>query len=350
MKTSDFFYHLPPDRIAQHPVEPRDASRMMVLRRGDTSIGHDIFRNIGDHLHPGDCLILNDTKVLPARLYGVKEDTGAATPPRPKGARVEFLLLRQIEEGTWECLAGPGKRARAGARFTFGGGILRGEVLEALPNGNRLVKFTHEGDFYAALDRIGEMPLPHYITEKLEDASRYNTVYAKELGSAAAPTAGLHFTPELLDSLRRRGVGIGAVTLHVGLGTFRPVKAENVEEHEMHSEHYEVPEETAALINETKAKGGQVIAVGTTCCRTLEAVMKEHGEMRPCAGWTDIFIYPGYEFRCIDGLLTNFHLPESTLIMLVSAFYGREKTLAAYREAVREGYRFYSFGDCMVIL
>ena len=339
MKTSDFFYHLPPDRIAQHPVEPRDASRMMVLRRDDDTIGHDIFRNIGEYLRPGDCLILNNTKVLPARLYGVKEDTGA---------RVEFLLLNQREEGIWECLAGPGKRAKPGAVFSFGESM-RGEVLEALPNGNRVVRFAHEGDFYAALDRIGEMPLPHYITEKLEDASRYNTVYAKESGSAAAPTAGLHFTPELLAQLEAQGIGIGTVTLHVGLGTFRPVKAENIEEHEMHSEHYEVPEATAALINETRARGGRVIAVGTTCCRTLESVMRG-GEMRPCAGWTDIFIYPGYEFKCIDALLTNFHLPESTLIMLVSALYGREKTLAAYECAVREGYRFYSFGDCMLIL
>jgi len=340
MKTSDFFYRLPPESIAQRPAEPRDSSRMMVLRRGDGSITHDIFRNIGEYLRPGDCLILNDTKVLPARLYGVKEDTGAS---------VEFLLLRQIEENTWECLAGPGKKAKPGARFIFRE-HMRGKVLEALPNGNRIVIFSHEGNFYEVLERIGEMPLPHYITEKLDDPSRYNTVYAREDGSAAAPTAGLHFTPELLARLQEQGIGIGYVTLHVGLGTFRPVKAEQIEQHEMHSEHYCVPPDTANLINETRARGGRVICVGTTGCRTLEAVMQTHGAVVPCEGWTDIFIYPGYEFRCVDALLTNFHLPESTLIMLVSAFYEREKTLAAYETAVREGYRFYSFGDCMLIL
>ena len=340
MKTSDFFYRLPPESIAQHPADPRDSARMMALRRGDGSIGHDVFRNIGEYLNPGDCLILNDTKVLPARLYGTKEDTGA---------NVEFLLLRQIEQNIWECLAGPGKKAKPGACFTFGE-RMRGEVLEALPNGNRIVRFTCQGSFYEALEKIGEMPLPHYITEKLEDASRYNTVYAREDGSAAAPTAGLHFTPELLAGLQGRGVNVGYVTLHVGLGTFRPVKAERIEQHEMHAEHYSLPAATAALINETKARGGRVICVGTTGCRTLEAVAQTHGAIVPCEGWTDIFIYPGYEFRCVDALLTNFHLPESTLIMLVSAFYGREKTLAAYDTAVREGYRFYSFGDCMVIL
>jgi len=341
MKTADFFYRLPQESIAQHPASPRDSARMMVLRRGNDSITHDIFRSIGDYLRPGDCLILNDTKVLPARLYGVKDVTGA---------QVEFLLLRQIAEGVWECLAGPGKKAKPGAQFSFGEGLLRGEVTEALPNGNRIVKFTYEGNFYNLLERTGEMPLPHYITEKLDDASRYNTVYAREDGSAAAPTAGLHFTPELLESLQNKGVGVGYVTLHVGLGTFRPVKAERIEQHEMHSEHYCVPEETAALINQTKRAGGRVVCVGTTSCRTLEAVMQTRGEMIPCEGWTDIFIYPGYEFKCVDTLLTNFHLPESTLIMLVSAFYGREKTLAAYETAVREGYRFYSFGDCMLVL
>jgi len=341
MKTSDFFYHLPPSLIAQRPAEPRDSSRMMVLRRDSDAIAHDIFRNIGEYLKPGDCLILNDTKVLPARLYGTKEGTGAI---------VEFLLLNQVEEGVWECLAGPGKKARPGARFSFGDGLLSGEVVEALPTGNRIVKFTHEGNFYNLLERIGEMPLPHYITEKPDDASRYNTVYARENGSAAAPTAGLHFTPELLDQLREKGINVGTVTLHVGLGTFRPVKAESIEQHEMHAEHYCVPEETAALINRTKREGGRVVCVGTTSCRTLEAVMQSHGAVLPCEGWTDIFLYPGYEFKCVDALLTNFHLPESTLIMLVSAFYGREKTLAAYETAVREGYRFYSFGDCMVIL
>jgi S-adenosylmethionine:tRNA ribosyltransferase-isomerase len=340
MKTSDFFYSLPPERIAQRPAQPRDSVRMMALRRGCGGVTHDIFRNIGEYLRPGDCLVLNDTKVLPARLYGVREDAGA---------RVEFLLLRQTGQNTWECLAGPGRKAKPGALFAFGEGV-RGEVLAALPNGNRTLRFACEGDFYEMLEKIGEMPLPHYITEKLEDASRYNTVYAREQGSAAAPTAGLHFTQALLEDLRGRGVGVGAVTLHVGLGTFRPVKAENIEDHELHAEHYEVPEATAALINGTRARGGRVVAVGTTCCRTLESVMREHGEMRPCAGWTSIFIYPGYEFKCVDAMLTNFHLPESTLIMLVSAFYGREKTLAAYECAVGEGYRFYSFGDCMLIL
>ena len=341
MKTSDFFYHLPPECIAQHPAEPRDSARMMVLRRESGEIAHDVFRNIGEYLAPGDCLILNDTKVLPARLYGKKEETGAS---------VEFLLLNQVNQDIWECLAGPGKKARPGARFSFGEGLLHGEVLEALPNGNRVVRFTYAGSFYEILDRVGEMPLPHYITEKPEDAGRYNTVYARENGSAAAPTAGLHFTPALLDQLQEKGIKVGAVTLHVGLGTFRPVKAEHIEQHEMHAEHYAVPEETAALINETKARGGRVVSVGTTSCRTLESVMRQHGEMRACEGWTDIFLYPGCAFQCIDALLTNFHLPESTLIMLVSAFYGREKTLAAYAEAVREGYRFYSFGDCMVVL
>ena len=340
MKTSDFHYHLPQESIAQRPAEPRDSSRMMVLRRDGDGITHDVFRNIGAYLRPGDCLILNDTKVLPARLYGLKEDTGAS---------VEFLLLRQIEQSLWECLAGPGKKAKPGARFAFGEDM-RGQVLEALPNGNRIVKFTHEGSFYEVLGRIGEMPLPHYITEKLDDASRYNTVYAREDGSAAAPTAGLHFTPELLSEVQGKGVNVGYVTLHVGLGTFRPVKAANIEQHEMHAEHYSVPARTAAFINESKANGGRVVCVGTTACRTLEAVMRQHGAILPCEGWTDIFIYPGYEFQCVDALLTNFHLPESTLIMLVSAFYGREKTLAAYEEAVREGYRFYSFGDCMLLL
>ncbi|MCL2300597.1 MAG: tRNA preQ1(34) S-adenosylmethionine ribosyltransferase-isomerase QueA [Firmicutes bacterium] len=341
MKTSDFFYRLPPECIAQRPASPRDSSRMMVLRREDDTITHDIFRNIGDYLRPGDCLILNDTKVLPARLYGTKDGTGAS---------VEFLLLNQISEGVWECLAGPGKKARPGARFSFGGGLLAGEVKEALPGGNRVVRFTYEGNFYHLLERVGEMPLPHYITEKPEDAGRYNTVYAREGGSAAAPTAGLHFTPELLEGLRGQGIGIGFVTLHVGLGTFRPVKAEQIERHEMHAEHYCLPLETANLISGTKARGGRVVCVGTTSCRTLEAAMQTHGAILPCEGWTDIFLYPGVPFRCADALLTNFHLPESTLIMLVSAFYGREKTLAAYETAVREGYRFYSFGDCMLIL
>ncbi|MDR0531946.1 MAG: tRNA preQ1(34) S-adenosylmethionine ribosyltransferase-isomerase QueA [Oscillospiraceae bacterium] len=339
MNTSDFYYALPPERIAQTPAEPRDSARMMVLRRGGGEILHDVFRNIGHYLKPGDALILNDTKVLPARLHATKEGTGA---------RVEFLLLRPLEQNLWECLAGPGKKAKPGDRFVFGQ-RMRGVVMEALPNGNRTVQFFCEGSFYEALDEIGEMPLPHYITQPLDDATKYQTVYARENGSAAAPTAGLHFTPELLERLRGQGVLVGFVTLHVGLGTFRPVKARRIEDHEMHSEHYSVPEATAALINATRARGGRVISVGTTCCRTLEAVMRDHGTMLACEGWTDIFIYPGYPFRCVDALLTNFHLPESTLIMLVSAFYGREKTLAAYETAVREGYRFYSFGDCMLV-
>ena len=346
MKTSDFSYILPQELIAQHPIEPRDSSRLMVLNRGNDAIRHDTFANLGEHLASGDCLILNDTRVLPARLYGTNESTGAC---------VEFLLLTQREQGLWECLAGPGKRAKPGGAFLFGSGLLRGEVLEALPSGNRLVRFYADGecfagDFYAVLDKIGEMPLPHYITEKLDDPSRYQTVYARENGSAAAPTAGLHFTPALLDSLRARGIRTGFVTLHVGLGTFRPVKAESLEDHVMHAEHYCVPEAAAALIRETKAAGGRVVSVGTTCCRTLEAAAQTYGEIRACEGWTDIFLYPGREFRCIDALLTNFHLPESTLIMLVSAFYGRARTLAAYECAVREKYRFYSFGDAMLIL
>lgn len=341
MKTSDFNYHLPKELIAQTPVEPRDSSRMMVLHRDSNKIDHAIFRDIGTCLSPGDCLILNDTKVLPARLYGESET----------GATVEFLLLNQLEEGLWEALAGPGKKARPGAKFNFGKGLMQGEVIDVLDNGNRTVRFAHDNNmsFPVVLDQIGEMPLPHYITEKLDDADRYNTVYAKEAGSAAAPTAGLHFTPELLERIKASGVGIGYVTLHVGVGTFRPVKSENVEEHDMHAEHYAVPEETAQLIRETKARGNKVIAIGTTCVRTLESVMAQHGEMKACEGWTDIFIYPGFEFKGLDGLLTNFHLPESTLIMLVSALYGHEKTMKAYNKAVEEKYRFYSFGDCMLI-
>ncbi|MCL2106035.1 MAG: tRNA preQ1(34) S-adenosylmethionine ribosyltransferase-isomerase QueA [Oscillospiraceae bacterium] len=344
MKTSAFFYQLPKESIAQHPAEPRDSSRLMVLRRGTDELRHDTFANLEHYLKPGDCLILNDTKVLPARLYGLREGDGA---------RVEFLLLRQLsqkEEGLWECLAGPGKKAKPGMSFSFGNGLMRGTVSGILENGSRLLSFQHEGSFYAALDVIGEMPLPHYITETLVDKGRYQTVYARESGSAAAPTAGLHFTPELLDRLQKRGVGIGYVTLHVGLGTFRPVKAEEIEDHRMHAEHYALPAGTAELIAQTKARGGRVVSVGTTCCRTLESVAREHGGIVPCEGWTDIFLYPGCTFRCIDALLTNFHLPESTLIMLVSAFHGRENTLAAYETAVREGYRFYSFGDAMLIV
>ena len=342
MQKQDFYYDLPKERIAQTPIEPRDHSKMMVLHRDTDEIEHKHFYDILDYLNENDCLILNDTRVLPARLYGEKEETGA---------RVEFLLLNQKENDIWEVITGPGRRAKVGAKFSFGGGILKAEVLEVLENGNRLARFFYEGDsIFPVLEKVGEMPLPHYITEKLEDAERYQTVYSKELGSAAAPTAGLHFTPEILEKIQKKGVKIGFVTLHVGIGTFRPVKADNIEDHKMHAEHYHLSEETAALIRETKKNGGRVIAVGTTSCRTLESVATFHGEICAADGWTNIFIYPGYKFKCIDALLTNFHLPESTLIMLVSAFYDREKVLQAYKEAVEKEYRFFSFGDCMLLL
>lgn len=344
MKTSDFNYDLPQRLIAQTPLEPRDSSRMLVLDRKTGGIEHRHFYDILDKLHAGDCLILNDSRVLPARIYGIKNETGA---------RVEFLLLKQVRGDTWECLAGPGKRAKAGSHFVFGGGVMTGDVLEVLENGNRIVSFVCAGgeNFFSTLDRIGQMPLPPYITEELKDKERYQTVYSRELGSAAAPTAGLHFTDELLEKVKAKGVKLGFVTLHVGLGTFRPVKVNDVTNHRMHSEHYEVPEETARLIEETKAAGGRVISVGTTSCRTLEAVATAHdGKVIPCDGWTDIFIYPGYEFKVLDGLITNFHLPESTLIMLVSAFAGFESVMNAYHTAVKEEYRFFSFGDAMLIL
>lgn len=342
MKKEDFYYDLPKEYIAQTPIEPRDHSRMLVVHRSQDRIEHRHFYDILDYLTDKDCLILNNTRVLPARLYGIKEGTGA---------RVEFLLLNQKEKDVWEVITGPGKRAKEGTKFTFGDGILHAEVLSVLENGNRLAKFTYEGDtIFPVLEKIGEMPLPHYITKKLENGERYQTVYSKELGSAAAPTAGLHFTPELLQKIRDKGVKIGFVTLHVGIGTFRPVKAENIEDHHMHSEHYHLPKETADLINQTKANGGHVIAVGTTSCRTLESVATYCGEIREADDWTSIFIYPGYKFKCIDGLLTNFHLPESTLIMLVSAFYDREKVLEIYKTAVQEKYRFFSFGDCMFLI
>lgn len=342
MKKEDFYYDLPKEYIAQTPIEPRDHSRMLVVHRSQDRIEHRHFYDILDYLTDKDCLILNDTRVLPARLYGIKEGTGA---------RVEFLLLNQKEKDVWEVITGPGKRAKEGTKFTFGDGILHAEVLSVLENGNRLAKFTYEGDtIFPVLEKIGEMPLPHYITKKLENGECYQTVYSKELGSAAAPTAGLHFTPELLQKIRDKGVKIGFVTLHVGIGTFRPVKAENIEDHHMHSEHYHLPKETADLINQTKANGGRVIAVGTTSCRTLESVATYCGEIREADDWTSIFIYPGYKFKCIDGLLTNFHLPESTLIMLVSAFYDREKILEIYKTAVQEKYRFFSFGDCMLLI
>lgn len=342
MKKEDFYYELPKERIAQTPIEPRDTSKMMVINRKNDVIEDKHFYDIIDYFNEGDCLILNDTKVLPARLYGVKEDTGA---------HVEFLILTQKENDVWEVITGPGRRAKLGTKFIFGNGILKAEILEILDNGNRLAKFYYEGNnIFNVLEKVGEMPLPHYITEKLEDADRYQTVYAKELGSAAAPTAGLHFTPEILEKLKNKGVNIGYVTLHVGIGTFRPVKAENIEDHLMHSEHYHLPKETADLINKTKENGKRVISVGTTSCRTLESVATYKGEICEADDWTSIFIYPGYKFKCIDGLLTNFHLPESTLIMLVSAFYDREKVLSAYNKAVEDEYRFFSFGDCMLLL
>ena len=340
MKTKDFYYDLPEELIAQTPVEPRDASRLMTLDKTTGAIGHYHFRDIVDLLREGDCLILNDSRVLPARIYGVKEDTGA---------HVEFLLLENKGNDRWEALAGPGKKARKGSRFTFGDGLLRCEVVDVLPDGNRLIQFQYEGVFFNLLDQIGQMPLPPYIKEKLQDRERYQTVYSREVGSAAAPTAGLHFTPELLEQVKAKGVKLGFVTLHVGLGTFRPVSAEDIQDHKMHAEHYHMPQETADLINETKEKGGRVIAVGTTSCRTIESVAQKEGCFTESEGWTDIFLYPGYQFKGLDGLITNFHLPESTLIMLVSALAGREHVLHAYEVAVREKYRFFSFGDAMFI-
>ena len=340
MKTSDFYYDLPQEYIAQTPIEPRDHSRMMVLHRDSDDIEHRHIYDIIDYLSEGDTLIVNDSRVIPARIYGYKEDTGA---------KIEFLLLKQLDGLRWETLVKPGKKAKIGTRFIFGDGLLTAEVVDIVDDGNRIVELHSEENIYSTLDKIGQMPLPPYITEKLEDQERYQTVYSHELGSAAAPTAGLHFTNELLDRIRAKGVNIGYVTLHVGLGTFRPVKVDDVTKHKMHSEHYEVPAETAELIKATKAAGKRVIAVGTTSCRTLESVAAT-GDIRACDGYTDIFIYPGFEFKVLDGLITNFHLPESTLIMLVSAFYGYDKTMKAYEIAVKEKYRFFSFGDCMAIL
>ena len=341
MKTVDFYYDLPEKLIAQTPLEPRDSSRMMVLNRNSGDINHKHFYDIIDYLSEGDCLILNDSRVLPARIFGVKEDTGAT---------VEFLMLRQIENDTWETLAKPGKKAKPGTKFVFGDGIMIATVKDVTEDGNRIVEFKSDENIYSALDKIGQMPLPPYITEKLQDKERYQTVYSNEIGSAAAPTAGLHFTKELLKKIEDKGIRIGYVTLHVGLGTFRPVKVDEITEHKMHSEHYEIPESTAKLIKETKENGNRVIAVGTTSCRTLESVATKHGEIIACNGFTDIFIYPGYKFKVLDGLVTNFHLPESTLIMLVSAFCGYENTMNAYKVAVDEEYRFFSFGDSMIII
>lgn len=340
MKRSDFWYYLPEDRIAQTPLQKRDSSKLMVLNRANHSISHNHFHDLVDILSPGDLLLLNNSRVLPARLYGNKIGTGG---------KMEFLLLEQKSSDCWEILVHPGKKARPGAQFSFGDGLLKAEILEILEGGNRLARFFWDGNFYDVLEKIGNMPLPHYITAELKDKERYQTVYSKTPGSAAAPTAGLHFTQEMLAQLKEKGVNIAYVTLHVGLGTFRPVKEDDIKNHKMHSEHYYLPEETADLINKTKQNGGRVIAVGTTSCRTLESVAAKHGKIIPDEGYTDIFIYPGYKFNVLDGLITNFHLPESTLIMLVSAFAGYELTMEAYKTAVEENYRFYSFGDAMFI-
>ena len=340
MLRSDFYYDLPEELIAQTPVEPRNASRLMCVDRQSGNITHDHFYNLCKHLKKGDLLVMNDSRVLPARLYGEKEGTGSF---------IEFLLLEQKGDKLWEILVRPGKKAKPGTRFSFGNGRLKAEILETVEGGNRIAKFECEGNFFTALEDIGQMPLPPYITKKLEDKERYQTVYSHELGSAAAPTAGLHFTNEMLDDLRARGINTAFVTLHVGLGTFRPVKEDEVLKHKMHSEHYHLPKETAELIKKTKAEGGRVIAVGTSC-RTLESVGTFFQDMDEHEGYTDIFIYPGYKFKVIDGLITNFHLPESTLIMLVSAFMGYDNTMNAYKTAVEDKYRFFSFGDAMLIL
>ncbi len=339
MRKQDFYYDLPEELIAQHPSEKRENSRLMLLDKNTGKVEHKHFYNIIDYLNEGDCLVLNNTKVIPARIYGIRVDTGAV---------VEFLLLKNLGDDKWECLAGPGKKAKVGYKFTFANGILNAEVVDVKDDGNRIVKFEYSGSFYEVLDKVGEMPLPHYIHEKLKDCTRYQTVYAKYEGSAAAPTAGLHFTNELLEKIKEKGVKIAYVTLHVGLGTFRPVKEDNIENHLMHSEHYIMPQETADIINETKKDGGRVICVGTTSCRTVESVASK-GEIKADEGDTSIFIYPGYEFKCLDALITNFHLPESTLIMLISALAGRENVLNAYKIAVEEKYRFFSFGDAMFI-
>ena len=341
MLKSDFYYDLPEELIAQTPIEPRNFSRMMKIDRVTGELEHAHFYDLGKYLRKGDLLVMNNSRVLPARLYGTKEKTGAA---------IEFLMLEQKGDKVWEIMVRPGKKAKPGTRFVFGNGRIKAEILETVSDGNRIARFECEGSLYTALEDVGQMPLPPYIKEKLKDKERYQTVYSKELGSAAAPTAGLHFTNEMLDELKNQGVNLAYVTLHVGLGTFRPVKEDNILDHKMHSEHYHLPAETAELINKTKAEGGRVIAVGTTSCRTLESVATfNNGKLSECEGYTDIFIYPGYEFKVLDGLITNFHLPESTLIMLVSAFMGYENTMNAYKIAVEEKYRFFSFGDCMLI-
>lgn len=340
MNVKDFYYDLPQELIAQDPLEDRSSSRLLVLHKETGELEHKIFRQITEYLNPDDCLVINNTKVIPARLFGEKEGTQA---------KIEILLLKRKENDIWETLVKPGKKAKPGTRISFGGGLLIGEVLEVVEDGNRLIQFHYDGIFEEILDQLGQMPLPPYITHQLEDKNRYQTVYAKYDGSAAAPTAGLHFTPELLNEIRAMGVRIAEVTLHVGLGTFRPVKVENVQEHHMHSEFYQIDEEAANIINETKQRGGRVICVGTTSCRTIESAATEDGTIQPCSGWTEIFIYPGYRFKVLDCLITNFHLPESTLVMLVSALAGREQILHAYEEAVKERYRFFSFGDAMFI-
>lgn len=340
LKKSDFYFDLPKELIAQDPLEDRSASRLLLLDKNTGAVSHRVFRQITEYLRPGDCLVLNNTKVIPARLLGQREKTGG---------HVELLLLKRRQDDVWETLVKPGKKCRPGARISFGDGLLTAEVLETVEEGNRLVRFTYDGIFEEVLDRLGEMPLPPYITHKLQDKNRYQTVYAKYEGSAAAPTAGLHFTQSLLEQITEMGVETAYVTLHVGLGTFRPVKEENVLEHHMHSEFYQVTDEAAQKINRVKEKGGRIICVGTTSCRTVESAADENGIVRPGCAQTDIFIYPGYRFKVLDGLITNFHLPESTLVMLVSALAGREHVLAAYREAIRERYRFFSFGDAMFI-
>ncbi len=340
MKTKDFYYELPEELIAQHPLKNREESRLLILDRKTGEIEHRKFKDIVDYLNPGDCLVLNDTRVIPARLFGNRIG---------KEEKIEFLLLKNIEGNRWEVLVKPGKKVKPGVKIEFGDGLLVSEVISIEESGTRIVEFTYEGIFEEILDRLGEMPLPPYIKEKLEDKERYQTVYSKKKGSAAAPTAGLHFTKELLSDIEKKGVNLVFITLHVGLGTFRPVKVENIEEHNMHSEYYEVTEDAAKIINDTRKNGGRVIAVGTTSTRTLETIATEDGRVEAKKGWTDIFIYPGYKFKAIDGLITNFHLPESTLLMLVSAFAGREKILNAYRIAVEKRYRFFSFGDAMFI-
>lgn len=340
MDLKDFNYDLPEELIAQDPLEDRSSSRLMVLHKDTGRIEHKIFRDIIDYLNPGDCLVINDTKVIPARLMGIKEDTGAA---------IEVLLLKRNADDVWECLVKPGKKARTGARIIFGEGLLVGEIVDVIEDGNRMIKFHYEGIFEEILDKLGQMPLPPYITHKLKDKNRYQTVYARNEGSAAAPTAGLHFTKELLEKIKEKGVNVVSITLHVGLGTFRPVKVDKIEEHHMHTETFNISKEAADTINRARAAGGRVIAVGTTSCRTLESAAADDGTIPARSGDTDIFIYPGYKFKAIDCLITNFHLPESTLIMLVSALAGRDNIMNAYETAVKERYRFFSFGDAMFI-